>query len=126
MNTTTLPPTLQHLDPPTIDQLIELEVRIADEIKLLTDERNAAKIEIEENASQHPGGGSTRHSSELPDEVSAATQRLRDERLLLLEAALESMDAGEYGECVACREPIPWARLDAQPEALTCTRCGTN
>lgn len=126
MNTSTLPPPdPRNLEPPTIDQLIELEVRIADEIQLLKEELNAAKAELEESTSTHAIGGSSRHAPESLDEVSATSMRLREERLHLLEAALESMDAGLYGECEVCRESIPWARLDAQPEALTCTRCGS-
>lgn len=122
MNTTTLPPSPQHLEPPTIDQLIELEVRISDEIQLLKAELDAAKNELEETTSPHAIGGSSRHSAD--DEVTATSLRLREERLHLLEAALASMDDGVYGECEVCRKSIPWARLDAQPEALTCTQCG--
>lgn len=123
MNTSTLPPNVQDQEPPTIDQLIDLEVRILDEIKLLKEELDAAKDELEEMTSSHSVGGSSR-SSEPFDEVSATSLRLREERLHLLEAALESMDDGVYGECEVCRKSIPWARLDAQPEALTCTQCG--
>ncbi len=44
-----------------------------------------------------------------------------------LAAALEArdrMDDGTYGLCGGCGQPIPFARLDAMPEARNCARCG--
>lgn len=38
-------------------------------------------------------------------------------------AALARMDAGLYGECVACGQAIPMERLKAQPTALRCLAC---
>ncbi len=37
-----------------------------------------------------------------------------------VEAALARLDAGTYGRCVVCNEPIPSARLEAMPAARTC------
>ena len=37
--------------------------------------------------------------------------------------ALARMDAGQYGVCVACGEPIPLERLEAQPQAARCVAC---
>ncbi len=39
-----------------------------------------------------------------------------------VEAALGRLDAGTYGTCVVCGEPIPPARLEARPSARTCVR----
>ncbi len=39
-----------------------------------------------------------------------------------VEAALGRLDAGTYGACVVCGEPIPAARLEARPSARTCVR----
>ena len=41
-------------------------------------------------------------------------------------AALERLDAGRYGLCIECGEPIPFARLDVQPAAARCAACQTN
>ena len=38
-------------------------------------------------------------------------------------AALERVANGSYGTCVRCGEPIPLARLEAQPEAVRCIDC---
>ena len=49
------------------------------------------------------------------------TARLRD--LVRIEQALRRLDAGEYGECTACGEPLPDGRLAIDPMAETCVRC---
>jgi RNA polymerase-binding transcription factor DksA len=45
------------------------------------------------------------------------------ERLAEIEAALGRLDAGSYGRCVRCGEPISPERLAARPAAQTCIRC---
>ena len=40
-----------------------------------------------------------------------------------LEAAVARLDRGTYGTCVSCGAPIPEARLEARPAALTCVGC---
>lgn len=42
-----------------------------------------------------------------------------------IDAALARVDAGTYGLCEACGEPIPEARLEAVPEATLCVGCKT-
>jgi DnaK suppressor protein len=37
--------------------------------------------------------------------------------------ALARLDAGEYGECTSCGEPIADARLKALPYATLCIKC---
>jgi DnaK suppressor protein len=38
-------------------------------------------------------------------------------------AALARLDAGTYGVCVECGQPLPEERLDARPEAARCVNC---
>lgn len=38
-------------------------------------------------------------------------------------SALARLDAGTYGDCEACGEPIPLKRLLARPEAARCAAC---
>jgi len=55
-----------------------------------------------------------------------AAQRQRDvDELALVEAALQRLDAGTYGDCTDCGEPIPLARLWVQPAATRCAHCQT-
>jgi len=45
------------------------------------------------------------------------------ELLAQSERALASIDAGTYGSCESCGEPIGKARLQAFPRATLCVRC---
>jgi DnaK suppressor protein len=42
------------------------------------------------------------------------------------EAALLRIGRGEYGSCVDCDQPIPHARLEANPTAERCIACQTD
>ena len=47
-----------------------------------------------------------------------------DRRLLqLIDEALGRVEAGEYGDCINCSEPLPEKRLEAVPWARYCVRC---
>ncbi|WP_114968132.1 TraR/DksA family transcriptional regulator [Rhodoferax ferrireducens] len=43
--------------------------------------------------------------------------------LRLIDAALARIEAGTYGQCIACGVEIPAARLHAAPEAPRCIAC---
>ena len=45
------------------------------------------------------------------------------ERIRSIEAALDLMGQGRYGECVGCGSAIPSNRLDALPWAIYCSAC---
>jgi DnaK suppressor protein len=73
-------------------------------------------------------------TNEMPDEVDLASSeyiqsfalRLRGrERNFLdkIETALRKIDAGEFGVCEDCGEPIGRKRLEARPETTLCIRC---
>jgi len=108
---------------PTIDQLIDLELRVTEEIATLKDEIQEAMLEIEAVSPETSIGQLSRNSILQSYEIAVEAQRRREARLQQLESALERMDGGDYGECETCREGISWARLDAQPEARFCTSC---
>jgi DnaK suppressor protein len=76
----------------------------------------------------------TLSTDDLADEVDLAsselnqgmTLRLRDREMLLLkkiEEALSKIDAGTYGVCEVCEEPIEPKRLEVRPVAELCIRC---
>ncbi len=44
-------------------------------------------------------------------------------QLRLVEEALDRLDAGDYGACLCCEEPIAPKRLRALPWARYCVRC---
>src|SRR6478736_9996968 len=44
-------------------------------------------------------------------------------QLRLIEEALDRIEAGDYGICLSCEEPIPPKRLQALPWAKYCVSC---
>lgn len=42
-----------------------------------------------------------------------------------IRTALRRLDAGTYGRCATCGQPIPPARLAALPAAATCLACAS-
>jgi DnaK suppressor protein len=55
--------------------------------------------------------------------MAMATERRREIALRLIEAALTRIDAGEYGWCARCGEPIAPARLALDPAIPVCIAC---
>jgi DnaK suppressor protein len=54
--------------------------------------------------------------------IAALLSQARDQ-LNQVEAAIERLDAGRYGQCERCGQPIGAARLAARPTATTCIDC---
>lgn len=55
--------------------------------------------------------------------MAQAVEERRRGRLHRIEAALGRLEAGEYGYCVACGEPIPAKRLEIDPATPRCVDC---
>jgi DnaK suppressor protein len=55
--------------------------------------------------------------------MSAAAQRRRDETLNRARRALARIEAGDYGYCVTCDQPIDPRRLEFDPAVDHCIRC---
>ncbi|HET9141946.1 TraR/DksA family transcriptional regulator [Actinophytocola sp.] len=76
----------------------------------------------------------TAHDDEHdPEGVTVAFERAQvagllavaTEELEALDAAVARIDAGTYGVCQRCGQPIAPERLEALPAATTCIRCAT-
>ena len=52
-----------------------------------------------------------------------AREERRQQRLGILAAALQRIEADDYGYCLRCDEPIKEARLKIDPAVLTCVSC---
>jgi DnaK suppressor protein len=52
----------------------------------------------------------------------AGASRARD-AMVEVEHALDRIEAGTYGRCVSCGEPVPFERLEAVPSARFCVSC---
>ena len=57
-------------------------------------------------------------------EVQALVGTLRD-TLADIDAALDKIEQGNYGECESCGGEIPEARLEAMPAARLCISCAS-
>ena len=67
--------------------------------------------------------------SESPEndtgELDVVVVEITTTMLRRIDQALKRLDAGEYGLCTRCREPIAEARLRALPFAVCCRQCET-
>jgi RNA polymerase-binding transcription factor DksA len=79
-------------------------------------------IEEELDAHQNPDWEELATERE-GDEVLEATGNAGLAEITQIRAALARMNAGTYGDCVRCGEPIAEARLDALPWTPFCRRC---
>ena len=50
-------------------------------------------------------------------------RRATEGRVTEVDAALANAEAGAYGVCLACGQPIPAGRLEARPTATRCVAC---
>lgn len=57
------------------------------------------------------------------DEVVAQLDDLTRDEVARIQATLQRMDAGAWGTCSACGEPIEEPRLKAAPTSATCIAC---
>jgi len=73
-------------------------------------------------AGQVPDSGETSFAHLLTD-LDAAIADRHVQALRSVDAALDRLDAGEYGRCTDCGTDIPPGRLMAWPEALRCVPC---
>jgi RNA polymerase-binding protein DksA len=62
-------------------------------------------------------------SSSHDDELAAINADRLARDLKLIDRALADIDAGRYGVCVECEEPIAARRLKALPFATRCIEC---
>jgi DnaK suppressor protein len=77
---------------------------------------------------QTEGGGAGNH---LADDATDMAEQERDlaligtlqERMREVDRALEQLEAGTYGICDNCNQPIPPERLEARPFATLCVNC---
>ena len=91
------------------------------------------KQEIERRVDQARADITAAHSADWSEQVTereneevleALIQEGEDE-LRQINAALARMDAGTYGLCVSCGEPINPERLQALPYTALCIRCAS-
>ena len=93
----------------------------------------ARKKELEEAITQlqSEGGAKIDQVQDQADQaLSSAFETLKSslhnneyEEYKMIEKALEMVDAGTYGKCVECQQPISEKRLQSYPNATRCLPC---
>lgn len=68
-------------------------------------------------------GRLTRMDAMQSQQIALEVGRRRQQQLLLIEAALQRLDAGEYGDCLVCAEAIDPRRLKIDPAQTLCIAC---
>jgi len=87
--------------------------------KLVTEAEMSSR-ERDAEATQDPADmAANAYTKELLISMSANDRRL----LGLIDESLARIEAGEYGHCVNCGEPVPEKRLEAVPWARYCVKC---
>jgi DnaK suppressor protein len=61
----------------------------------------------------------------MTSEVTNAQYRMRDAVSIIgqVDAAERRIDAGTYGVCAVCEQPIPFGRLVLRPYGVACAQC---
>lgn len=75
------------------------------------------------NLDQQAFGRVSRGDALQQQSMAKANLRQCQERIQLIEEALQKIDNEEYGFCEGCGELISFARLSARPESLYCLKC---
>ena len=89
------------------------------DIRAADQERHESAIAVTPEVADRKDDASRGQHSEL---ATWQEEHERDE-MKQVQAALRRLDAGTYGDCADCGEPIALARLLAQPAAERCAAC---
>lgn len=114
------------MDLPTQEHLTQLRGLLLHRLSELRADVHAAELErrsspaaADHEVTDRKDDAGERQAAELAD---LQEQHELDE-LAEAEAALQRLDAGRYGDCLRCGEPIALARLRVQPAAQRCAAC---
>lgn len=59
----------------------------------------------------------------VQSELNSQLLEVESRELAAIDAAIERLDDGNYGDCDGCHKPIPLTRLRAVPHAKECISC---
>ena len=99
------------------DQLEEERARLRDQLRQLGRGRDA-ELDFDEGFAD--SGQVTAERGEVDALAGQLLETLRE-----TEDALAKFDAGTYGQCESCGQPIAEARLEAMPAARYCIVCAS-
>ncbi len=85
--------------------------------------RGGASSRAEASAAHYAGREDSTASVASERELEFALDARETSELAAIDAALQRIATGTYGECTDCGTEIPAARLHAAPEAPRCVHC---
>lgn len=81
---------------------------------------------IERDLGEEPDADSSERAVQMEDDEALEGQAaMISNEIASVRRALERIEAGTYGECVRCGEPIAEGRLQARPESALCIGCAS-
>lgn len=118
----------------TIEEDGDTRALTADDLAHFKTVLEAKRVALVRSAQESLEQDMTFDTNEMPDEVDLASTeyiqsfalrlRGRDRKFIdKIELALRKVEAGEFGLCEECEEPIGRKRLEARPETTLCIRC---
>jgi DnaK suppressor protein len=82
---------------------------------------NTSRVEHAREILLQDGDDATQRDADR--EVDLAMSDRDTVELTRIEQALSRLAQGSYGECIDCGEPVPFGRLELEPQALRCVAC---
>lgn len=107
------------------ESLEEERLRLVEVIEEIEIEREG--VRLSETAAEHSPDPDSAEGGSLAFEMEKELSVQQNARDLLakVEHAQKSVESGKYGTCEVCKKPIPLARLEALPYAVTCVECAS-
>ena len=103
----------------------ELRAMLEDRRRQLAGDRQVMMLAVRERGAADRGAADPQDigTADVQDDLELSLLQMKTETLRKIEAALQRLKVGGYGNCAECEEPIATARLRALPFALRCTAC---
>lgn len=101
----------------------EARTRLEARLGVLTGREAALQHHLRGSDGRHEADFGDRANYTAADEVLEGIEEAVLEEVLAIRAALRRLDAGSWGVCAVCGEPIDTRRLEVLPHTATCTGC---
>jgi DnaK suppressor protein len=106
------------------DRLVALRARLRDDVNQMADATlNKSRTEANGDLSSMPIHMADIGSDNFEQEFTLSLMANDGGTLSQIEASLERIEEGTYGQCEECGVKIPKTRLNAIPYATLCVRC---